>query len=267
MDINNVIRDTRSYQEGVDPLGNLSSENNDEPTGIELVSDYTDMMIDVALIGDYPFDTIMEGIREQFKDYINIEDSTNYVEVFYDEWNYSRDVILNDEEEDHPQEMLEALDRIKSKFVSEVFDLFESRLTITIMAVDNENTAEDEVEYVIRKLYEFFIMKAADNFRTVITKSMLPKIQGIVDDREYFRRIEELLVDYDPLIRCVTPTEFIQYCKDDDILNLFEDGLVVGNFLRKYSAKLYQNEEFKIDVINNMTMIQGIKEDMLHGEQ
>ena len=43
------------------------------------------------------------------------------------------------------------------------------------------------------------------------------------------------------------------YIKDEDMIDLFESNKVIGNFLRKYSPKLYQNEEFKIDIINNIT--------------
>lgn len=255
------------YQEGVSPLGDDidNSENTDGSGSI----DYSELISDSAFVGDYPFAVIMEGISEQFKDYINVEDTNDYVDIFYDQMEISYD-YAKAEDEDHPQEIMEALDKLKEKFVAEIFDLFKSKLTISINVIDDETTEEDEVEIAIRNAYNYFILNARSNFMTVISKDILHRLPSTISDlsdNEYFNRIESLLSGYDPLINAITPTEFIQYTSNNEILDMFENGQIAGNFLRKYSAKLYQNEEFKIEIINNITMIQGMKEELLNGEQ
>ena len=249
------------YQDGATPLGGDDTDYEDDG-----FIDYSEMAEDSVFLGDMTYSAIMDGIKEQFTDYINTEDTTNYVEIFYDQWNNSVEVIQDDDSEEHPQEVMDALNNIKSRFVSELFELFESRLTITIMAVDDELTEEDEVEVVIRQLYEYFILGARDNFKAVISKGIIQHIGLIPGDTGYNERIDDLLRDYDPLVRCITPTEFIQYTGRLDIVALFDDGQIAGNFLRKYSAKLYQNDEFKVDVINHISTMQNVKEDITNAE-
>ena len=72
-------------------------------------------------------------------------------------------------------EIREALNKIKDTFVDTMFELFETRLTIDVSVIDDVTTEEDEVEIVIRKIYEYFILGARDNFRAVITKDAIPK--------------------------------------------------------------------------------------------
>ena len=225
------------------------------------------MVAESVFLGDMPFVEIINGIKEQFEDYINIEDKTNYVDIFYTQLQESINAT-NDDEEDHPIEINEVLDNMKDTFVNIMKDLFQLRLTISIMTIDDETTPEDEIELSIRVLYEYFILGARNNFKTVIQKDMIPKIGMIPNDQDdiYFQRVEELLREYDPIVTCITPTEFIQFTGNNDILSMYDDGQVVGNFLRKYSAKLYKNDEFKTEIINSIIITQNLKEDLLHGE-
>lgn len=251
-----------SYQEGINsPLGNDPADDRDG------YIDYGLMVAESVFLGDMPFVEIINGIKEQFEDYINIEDKTNYVDIFYTQLQESINATNNDEE-DHPIEINEVLDNMKDTFVNIMKDLFQLRLTISIMTIDDETTPEDEIELSIRVLYEYFILGARNNFKTVIQKDMIPKIGMIPNDQDdiYFQRVEELLREYDPIVTCITPTEFIQFTGNNDILSMYDDGQVVGNFLRKYSAKLYKNDEFKTEIINSIIITQNLKEDLLHGE-
>ena len=58
--------------------------------------------------------------------------------------------------------------------------------------------------------------------------------------------------------------EFLKYRGDQEIIQFFENGKVVGNFLRKYTPKLYQNEEFEVELINYITMVQQSKEEVFN---
>lgn len=256
------------YQEGAESAPPDNGYTGTDTNSDDVIVDYGEMVADSVFLGEMPFNEIISGITEQFIDYIGTEDETNYVDLFYTQLEASLDAVNSDIEEDHPREIKDVLDNLKSNFEDTIFELFETRLTVDIMTIDDPTTEEDEVEYVIRRLYEYFILGAKDNFKTVIVKHILPRIGIIPDDKndEYFSRIDELLFDYDPLVRCITPTEFIQLTENVEVLALFEDGQVAGNFLRKYSAKLYKNEEFKLEVICAITLQQNIKEDIIDGE-
>lgn len=259
------IAESAIHQEGA--TSPLDEDPAEDVTDREGIIDYSEIIAESAFLGEMPFAEILKGINDQFADYINMEDTTNYVDLFYTQMDASFAALNNDNEEEHPQEIRDILNKLKSEFESTISILFETRLTITIMATDDETTEDDEVELVIRKLYEYFILGAKDDFIKVISKSIVPKVGAVSNDDAYYQRIEALLSEYDPLVTCMTPVEFIQCTGDDDIIAMYEDGQVVGNFLRKYSAKLYKNEDFKIDVISAITMIQDMKEDIINGEQ
>ena len=101
-----------SYQEGINsPLGNDPADDRDG------YIDYGLMVAESVFLGDMPFVEIINGIKEQFEDYINIEDKTNYVDIFYTQLQESINAT-NDDEEDHPIEINEVLDNMKDTFVN-----------------------------------------------------------------------------------------------------------------------------------------------------
>lgn len=224
---------------------------------------YTELKKDNVYVGDIPLDVIMEGIENQFNDYINIEDRTNYVDIFYNQLHKSY-ALLNDGTETFQDDLKDILDNIHQKFVDKLVELFNVRLTLSIVEIEDESPDMDEVEYIIRHLYEFFILGARNNFKVVITNDIRPKIGKIENPREYHKTLRQLLTNYSPLITSFGPMEFLRYKKDQEIIQFFEDGKVTGNFLRKYSPKLYQNEEFEVDLINYITMVQQIKEEVFN---
>lgn len=226
--------------------------------------DYAEMVSDNIFIGDYPIEAILQGLEEQFSDYINIEDTTNYVDIFYVQWNKSVQALEEDNGEYHVQELKEVLGNIKDKFLDKINELFERRLTITILAVDDESTPDvDELEIVIRQLYEFFILNAKSNFLAVIAGDIAIKLVGIMDDNTFLARVTEMLSDYSPFIRCMDTKKFLDYCENTEIMELYDTGQIAGNFLRKYSPKLYQNEEFKVEIINEVSMVQSLKHQLV----
>lgn len=217
--------------------------------------DYSQLVLEEAFIGDTPYDTIVNQIEIQFNDYIQMEDTTNYVDTFYNQLHASYEAVNTDEEENHRQEILEALDRIQQEFIQFISDLFEQRLTISIMMLEAEDINYDDLEFILRRLYEFFILDAKRNFKVVICNDILPRVQSITNEDEFFKKVQELMLLYSPLIKTIKPTEFINMRGEKEMLELFENGQVAGNFLRKYSPKFYQNEEFQIEVINYITMV------------
>ena len=70
----------------------------------DMIDDYDDEgVIDqesiakqIALVGEYPYDTIKDSIKDQFSNYITNEDMTDYVDIFYNELEKSYDLINDD---------------------------------------------------------------------------------------------------------------------------------------------------------------------------
>ena len=96
-------------------------------------------------------------------------------------------------------------------------------------------------------------MNAPDTFRTVITKDIIHKLRtNNVGEENLDDFINTEMDNYSPLVLTLTPLEFIQLAEDEDLLELFNDSKVVGNFLKKFSPRLYANEEFQIDLVNDI---------------
>lgn len=224
--------------------------------------DYFEIITSNAFQGNIPYNTIIEGLENQFIDYINMEDMTNFVDVFYDQLHASYEIINSNEDEEHPTELFEALNNLQDKFIDTLSDLFEQRLTITFVDLLGDIRNYDDIEFVLRRSYEFFILGAYNNFKTVITAYVFPKVNNITDDKEYFKMIRELISSFNPLITSFGPTEFLQYRGEKEILEMYENGKIIGNFLRKYSPKLYDNEEYECEIINHITSIQAFSKDL-----
>ena len=57
----------------------------------------------------------------------------------------------------------------------------------------------------------------------------------------------------------------MRYCEDQNIIDQFENNKLTGNFLKKYSPRLYQFEEFEVDIINQIVLMQEFQEDQIDG--
>jgi len=228
--------------------------------------DYTDLIRDSVFEGDYPMDTIIEGLTEQFQNYIRTEDKTDYVDIFYTQYNYSYEKVISDDDDIHKQEELEVLDNIKDKFIDHISNLFKNRLALNINALDDQSTPDvDEQEFAIRKSYEFFILNARNNFRNVIAKDMMTKIpQELVED-ELFTLTRNLIQEYSPLLK-MTPIDFLKYTADEDIIELYDNMDISGNFMRKYTPKLYENNELEVDIISDIDLLHQLSNKITNPE-
>ena len=220
-------------------------------------SDYSEIIQNAVFLGATPFETIKESIRNQFSDYITREDTRDYVDAFYTQWKDSVDSITIEEE--YPDDKLDVLYRMKDEFISFMEDLFETRLAITISVVDNAETDEDELELALRRLYEFFILNGRTYLKYAISTSIAKSIKYVIeDDSQFFNTVRDMLAQYSPFILALSPLEYIKTVgkmyEADDVQELFESGQITGNFLRKYSPKLYQNDDLECEIISDITM-------------
>lgn len=243
-------------------VSDRSESGMDEMSDADEPMDTAELLKDSAYIGEVPIQTIMESITKQFEDYIKLEDSTDYVDIFYDQWDESMKALQ--QEEEFLDEKRDILNEILDQFTDFMARLFEQRLMITISIIDAEEYDPDQVEYIIRKLYEFFILNAKKNFKTVVSTDINSKLKNIIeDDKQYFDTIHRLLLNYSPLVTTITPTEFLSMCGATEIQEFYNDGEVMGNFLRKYSMKLYQNELFEVELINHITLVGTMVDEVL----
>ena len=221
--------------------------------------DRSDIIQDRAFRGDFSYDAIKEAIINQTNDYMNIEDTNDYISIFFTQYHQSCDFVLNDELDEYKDDAIEYLNNLKTNFEDFMTGLFEKRLNIFI---NDERLDEYGYEWLLGRLYHFFFIEARDNFKTCISLDVVNRMTNHAElsDKEYFDTIQDLMSLYTPLLT-MTPTEFLKYRGDDDITDLFENGVVSGNFLIKYSPKLYANDEFQVELINHIVMIQTMEED------
>ena len=214
-----------------------------------------------VLIGNMSLEAILEGIDTQFDDYIDLKDHHNYVDIFYNQLENSYNAI--DDENEHPSESREILDRIKDKFESTILSLFDHKLAIHLPELDLET---DEVPNIILVVYEAFILNAHDVFMNVITKDILSKIKSFTSDTssddEWYGAIRDMLDGYSPIVTGITPTMFLKYMDNQQLSEYFDTGKISGNFLRKYSPRLYSHEEFEVELISNITIKKDVKEEL-----
>jgi len=241
-------------QQGDSPV---DSQTESQPT------DFMDLIQERAFLGDISYDGIFSSLEGQFDDYMNIIDQTNYVDKFYHQLALSYDRVNSDHSEEHPNEIREALDLIYQKFIDLMRSLFETKLTVTITDLEAESIHKEDLEFIVRRLYEFFILDAKNNFKVVIASDIRTRLKDVENDDEYFDRLHEMIDDYSPLITTVAPMNFLRYRGDAELYDLFDNGQVCGNFLRKYSPKLYQNEPFRVELINYITMVRRFKQDIV----
>lgn len=231
-------------------------------TASEDTSDYVDLIMDSVFVGDYSWDSIKEGIENQFSNYIAHEDETNYVEIFYKQLKASY-AALNDEEEEHPQEIREALDRILDRFNAFMANMFRQKIQITLTDLNEGVSNPSETETTISLLYEYFILNARKNFMKVITTDIERRMgsRTPANDDEFYQIAREMLPDYSPLMQVVLPREFLRISAPSDVIERFDDGVFTGDFLRRYRCQLYDHEDLEVEILAHIAAVHGVKED------
>lgn len=234
-----------------------------EPSNAEVAASYQDTIRSSVFIGEMPFESIMESIEAQFNDYVGTDDTTDYVFMFYNNLDSSYTIGTSDEL--FAAEHIELLDNIHDEFVTQMNELFNKRIGISIVDIDNENLSNrEELESIISILYKFFILNARKNLTSVITSLVRSEMtKTTIISENYQKELDRLVNQYSGLITSIGASEFLELAKAGEISKLYAEGKVSGNFLRKFSAKLYQNEDvavnikYSVDLINKL--VYGVK--------
>ena len=213
-----------------------------------------DLLKDSSFIGEIPFEVIAEGISQQFMDYIQLNDRTNYVSIFYDQLEKSYQAA-EEEDEEHPEEKFEILGKIHSQFISNMISLIHSKLAIHI-----PDEYDTEIDYIIDVIYEAFILSGHDVFLNIISKDILLKLEQTELVNEDI--IRPMLDDYSPIVLNISPMKFLSYLGNEQLNEYYKNGQITGNFLRRYTPKLYQNKELESEIISTIIMKKQVKEEL-----
>ena len=220
-----------------------------------------------AFRGDYPLEDIFEELTNQFSNYIQLDasDRTNYVEIFFKQLKESMDEII-EEDGDLLEEQIEYLDIVYNYFVDLISTLFQRRLCISLNFLET-NPYDSNTYDMLSILYKFFILDARKNFKTYFTERALIAMKvGNTDQTNLVTAVYNILDDMDhTLIVDGMVEEFIQRVTDkstaDTIYGYFEENIVSGNFLIRYSPRFYQNTDLLADIADDViTMYQYHKE-------
>jgi len=234
-----------------------------EPPDEQVINDSTSIA-EQAFVGDHPLITIIDGTRQQFSNYMSQDaDQTNYLEIFYDQLAHSYQVLEERHDLVRSQDMKESLATTYDQFVDLLGTLISEYLGIGIVDLEEGTMSPSDSTYVLTRIYEYFILQARRNFKVAIATSVNAAIRlnRSINSDNYFEHLQELLEDYSPLITNIMPMDFLNFTGDRELIELYANGRIGGNFLLRYSPKLYQNQDFVVELINYITAHQNLGSD------
>ena len=213
---------------------------------------FQDALRSTVFFSDFDLDVIEEFIEDQFSNYIKAEDTTNYFEDTIQSFRYSEEVI-EVEFDEYTQERREVLTEMYEEFIDFMIRLIEKKLKISIPGYETEELQKEDLEYIIDEIYKFFILNARKNFRTFITNSVIEELsdETTKDPATYFNLVDNSIQNYFSILP-VTCEEFLLALKQDQLMELYENGQIAGNFLRKYSPRLYNHDDFLTDILTQI---------------
>ena len=132
---------------------------------------YNFLLEDTVFFCDYPLLDLEQRIEEQFTNLIDMEDDTNFFQIALNGFKYSLEVI-EVEFDEYTLERREILRNKYQQFINFMVDLIERKLTISIPDYETALLSRQEVEFLIEKIYHFFVLKGRKNFKKVIAKQL-----------------------------------------------------------------------------------------------
>lgn len=240
---------------------NLQVEEDDEEIieGPQMTFNY--LLEDTIFFGDYPLIDLEDRIKTQFETIIALEDDTNFFQIALNSFRYSLEVI-NVEFDEYTLERREILTSKYYQFINFMIELIEEKLTISIPDYESGMLLKDEIEYVIDQIYKFFVLKGRKNFKKVIATQIGRQLKPFENDpTTYLEKAQEIIQDYFGIITKIDCEQFLAILKADEIWELYETGVIVGNFLRKYSARLYRHHDFIVEILNQIMINLYFKDD------
>jgi len=219
-----------------------------------------EVLLEQAFIGTYPYDVIFQSITDQAINYIITEDREDYSSIFISQMSVSMryfDTEVVDSSTILRERKKDLLLGLQEKYVMLLFSLLKSIFGVVHIAIDDGEINYEEQKDILDKLYDFFIVNARKNIKNAIVQDSLRIIkegdlEGVLPatDDECTQAITNILDhNYSPRITAMTCEQYLKYNEADDILSLYESGVINGNFLNVYATSLYTNEDFMREII------------------
>lgn len=210
-----------------------------------------------AFISKSPYEVIIENIELQFDDYINNRDTTDWIEFFLDNYFHSYDYWKeNGGVEEDPEEFLNVLDSLYRDFFITIQELFAMRIGIRITSLENGEIYTEENRNVVKELYRFFVLKARENIRNIVSTHMFESIIETINkfDDKTPELVRDIFIDrfdeYSPYLT-IDCSRYLSL-GDTFIEGCFQNFDFSGNFLRKYTPKFYENKDLFDECINSV---------------
>lgn len=223
-----------------------------------------------AFLSELPLALMKENIKAQFKD--PIDNSTDYVTIFIDKFNYFVDNLEDTDEDVDVEEAITELNQLRNNFISFMEKRIFKKLGIGI--VDFEDLNEEDQNETIRMIYSYFILNIKKNFRNVVfnyiekyKKSILLSINktkkkdvttlslkkeiSSQDDMDIISNLSEiidLVLDMD-----IDIMQFIELSESEKntvecqwLTEAYDNIKITGNFIDNYKKMI--SSDFKYDL-------------------
>lgn len=226
----------------------------EDNSGMDTIANLDAITLQDAWMGSYSLNAIAESIEDQFNNYSHLEDTINYVDIFYDQLDISKE-ISTFEPEINQSDYFNVLNKVENDFISMMLDLFSTKLNIEIVEVDSDNIDYINMRNYIYIIYTYFIINSISNFTEAITNDYLSHNTELdLDDEKLFSKVySDLDKIYSPIITFGCD-KFLDYTinKSKALKELWDNTLVTGNFLNKYTPRLYRNEDLHSSITTNI---------------
>ena len=231
------------------------------------------------LLSQIPVDILQENIQKQFDEQF-VYRKVDYVSSFITQYNYSKEVVKEMDDEDE----MDALNVARDQFITFLSKLMEEKLDLGFPYL-NDMTEEDQDE-LLHFTYRFFIVNIKHNFENLIINYIeknkkeicetIPKKKDI-SAMSYKKEIEDPddiiilsnlndVIDY-VLTREFTVDDFLNFTERDEpelekylVEDYYDKNYLVGNFLDKYFRMITRS--FKVELecsVRNIILRKYIK--------
>ena len=244
----------KGLQEDITPPGDIPNFYENDMSNLSTYRDLNDIMRERVFLGDVPYDSIIDGLKYQFDNYLNLEDRSDYVDIYYTQRGMSLSGIRNDDFEEDADILSDIMDNIHLNFIDIIKELFSLKFQIGIPEIE-KNPYSDDAEFTIRKLYDYFILGARSVLTTVISSNIVSRMDHsllTLNDDNLSKITDEINIkmeDYYGLITILDCESFLKISGNSTIVDMYNQGYFNGNFLRKFSPKLYENVDLITDII------------------
>ena len=224
------------------------------------VLEFDEVMKDTVFNSPFTPDELKQLILNQFDNYISLFDTINYFQEFLIAYKVSREII-DLEMDEYIQERSDALEDIYNDFICFMIELILTHLSISIPAFESGTMAKSDIEYLIDEIYKTFILEGRNNLSKIIAVDVIKQLKRTKNPDEATQLAKEIIDDYADKITSISIDDFLIEIGKDNLLDLYEDGIIAGNFFRRFSPHFEQNEDLRAEILNRIILLLYYKDE------